>query len=340
MAEAPGSADQIVFCIPIFNDWESASLLLTRIGAVVAQQKWNASVILVNDGSSEPCPALPRPDSGGLRSVEILHLRRNLGHQRAIAIGLTYIAMHRICRAVVVMDGDGEDAPEDLPKLWVQFQQYAGSRIVFAQRARRTEGAVFRIGYQLFKTLHWLLTGRKVEVGNFSIIPWTLLTQLVGTSEIWNHYAASVFKARLSTAQVPIARGNRLRSGSRMNFVSLVTHGLSAISVFGEEVGVRMILVAVVMGVVTSVAIAAIIVTRIFTSVAVPGWATNAAGFLAVALLNALMLSSMFSFLVLQARNGTSFLPLRDYEYYILGVTEPPFQTPPCPIPTPMSAKS
>ena len=51
-----------------------------------------------------------------------------------------------------------------------------------------------------------VLTGRKVEVGNFSVLPWTLLERLVGVSEIWNHYAAAVYKARFPLVQVPVPR--------------------------------------------------------------------------------------------------------------------------------------
>ena len=71
----------------------------------------------------------------------MLRLRRNLGHQRAIAIGLTYIQaqMTTAYEAVVVMDGDGEDAPEDVPRLLARLEAEGGRSIVFAERTRRSE---------------------------------------------------------------------------------------------------------------------------------------------------------------------------------------------------------
>ena len=36
-----------------------------------------------------------------------------------------------------------------------------------------------------------------MRVGNFSVIPRDLLSRLVVVSELWNHYAAAVFKSRL-----------------------------------------------------------------------------------------------------------------------------------------------
>ena len=50
-------------------------------------------MLAVDDGSS------PAGDSAGasaraLRRVDVLPLRRNLGHQRAIAVGLAYVEDH------------------------------------------------------------------------------------------------------------------------------------------------------------------------------------------------------------------------------------------------------
>ena len=46
----------------------------------------------------------------------VLRLRRNVGHQRAIALGLTYLQVEAGCEAVIVMDADGEDRPADVPR--------------------------------------------------------------------------------------------------------------------------------------------------------------------------------------------------------------------------------
>jgi 2-polyprenyl-3-methyl-5-hydroxy-6-metoxy-1,4-benzoquinol methylase len=81
-----------------------------------------------------------------------------------------------------------------------------------------------------------MLTGISVRVGNFSILPRSYLSTLIVLSELWNHYAAAVFRSRLKFEMIPIPRGRRIAGASRMNFVSLVTHGLSAASVFSDIV--------------------------------------------------------------------------------------------------------
>jgi hypothetical protein len=66
-----------------------------------------------------------------------LRLRRNLVHQRTIAIGLAHIGEYE-ARDVVVMDSDGEDDPRDVPRLVARMQEERG-RSVFAERTRRSE---------------------------------------------------------------------------------------------------------------------------------------------------------------------------------------------------------
>lgn len=305
--------DGLVVCIPVYDDWNAASLLLELLDRASGEIAEPIRVVLVDDGSREPLPERLEPPPQNLQHVEILPLRANLGHQRAIALGLTFIYDQRPCRAVVVMDGDGEDSPDDVVKLVAALEASGGSA-VFAARERRTEGLVFRAGYLAFKVVHRLFTGRRVEVGNFSILPWTVLERLVGVSEIWNHYAAAVYKARLPVTQIPLPRAARLSGQSKMNFVELVTHGLSAISVYGETVGVRLLTGTAILAVLAAIGFVAVSPL----GVAEGGWIALAAGVLAVLLVSLFLTLTVAVLFVLQSRERYRFLPLRDYRHYVL----------------------
>src|SRR6188474_2587228 len=133
--------DNDVILIPVFNDWESVALVLPELEKSLAAASRRAELILVDDCSIARPENLSITDSlNAIRSIDVLTLARNLGHQRAIAIGLSYIAMHRPCRAVVVMDGDGEDLASDVPRLLDAFDKSGGDHVVFAKRTRRSEG--------------------------------------------------------------------------------------------------------------------------------------------------------------------------------------------------------
>jgi glycosyltransferase involved in cell wall biosynthesis len=174
---------RIVAAIPVLDDWESLAILLERLDAVAARESWSCAVLAIDDGSADPGAArcLARPYAA-LESVEVLQLARNLGHQRAIAIGLSFLHEERSGDVVVVMDGDGEDRPEDIPRLLEEYERQGASRVVFAQRSRRSEGLAFRLCYQIYRLLHWILTGIAVRVGNFSLMPFERLATFVVVS--------------------------------------------------------------------------------------------------------------------------------------------------------------
>lgn len=309
---------ELAFCIPVYDDWSAVTRLLEALDGVAAGLEDEVHVLLVDDGSSQPAPERLPFTPRALRGVRVLPLRRNLGHQRAIALGLTHLYAERKARAVVVMDADGEDAPADVPKLLAELARTGGTKAVFAARARRSEGLRFWLGYRAYKLLHRALTGRKVEVGNFSVLPWSLLERLVGVSEIWNHYAAAVYKARFPLVQVSVPRARRLDGRSKMNFVALVTHGLSAISVYGDTVGVRLICAAAGLIALALAGLGAALGAGFLSADGPPVWLTSLSGLLGVLLVGLLGVLTLAVLFLLQSRERYSFLPLRDYRHYLL----------------------
>jgi hypothetical protein len=312
--------DKACFAVlmPVRDDWVSASELLRRIDEAIAPTGATLRLMLVDDGSAEPLPEADfQGPYGAIQSVAVLRLRRNLGHQRAIAIGLAQLHTMAPEDGVFVMDADGEDTPAGLLTLLERFRQSDGRQIVFAERTRRSESMVFRAFYQAYRQLHRGLTGISVRVGNFSLIPWPVLDTLVVVPELWNHYAAAVFRSRIPFTMVPIARGLRIAGRSRMNFTSLVSHGLSAISVFADTVGVRLLIISLVGSLLCLIAIAVVAAIRLFTTLAVPGWATYVTTAMVIIIIQLLTISSSFTFFMLSNRTNLGFVPIRDAAMFV-----------------------
>jgi hypothetical protein len=299
------STDQsIVILLPVFDDWESVGRLVPMLDFHLLTAGRKARVLLVDDGSTIDPPTLIQEPLEAIDSVEILHLRRNVGHQRAIAIGLYYIHEFASAQAVVVMDADGEDRPCDVPVLLAEFERSDRREIVFASRVKRMESVTFRAFYHLYRGAHRVLTGISVRVGNFSVIPAPALDRLMVVSEVWNHYAAAVFKAKLPHRSLPIQRGQRLAGRSKMNFASLLVHGLSAISVFSEIVGARLLTASALFA-------AGGLILAPFAPAFI-------GGLLLVVALQAVTFALLYCFLIVSTRSSTSFLLARDAVYYIM----------------------
>jgi glycosyltransferase involved in cell wall biosynthesis len=311
----------LVLLIPVYNDWDCVMHLLPGVDRAVGPIRGAHRVVLVDDGSTEPPPVgLSGLPLEHIARLDVLRLRRNLGHQRALAVGLCHVWEHVACDAVLVMDGDGEDNPADIPRLLDRYAVENGRAVVFAERMRRSERMLFRICYHAYRGIHWLLTGISVRVGNFSLLSRPLLGQLVVVPELWNHYAAAVFKARLPHVGVPTRRAPRLHGTSRMNFVALVVHGLSAISVFSDLVGVRALVASaglLAMGVLGCLGAA---VLDIGTGMLTAGDAIVYAMVLLLLVL-ATALAFMACIVTLGTRHAAPFIPLRDCGIFVDSVS-------------------
>ena len=111
------NSNQFIILTPVYNDWEALCRLLPSLDRELSTAGYRASVLVVDDGStSSPSPTFPSFFQS-IIAVDIISLKRNLGHQRAIAVGLAYIAKKMSECSVVIMDADGEDDPHDVPRL-------------------------------------------------------------------------------------------------------------------------------------------------------------------------------------------------------------------------------
>ena len=105
---------QTIIVTPVHEDVEASTRLFRELAAQFGPTVY---VVAVDDGSVMQPLEIGSLEAAPVAGV-ILALRRNVGHQRAIAIGLDYVAERiRPAQVVVVMDSDGEDLPATIPAL-------------------------------------------------------------------------------------------------------------------------------------------------------------------------------------------------------------------------------
>ena len=294
--------------MPVFNDWASAGELIRHLDRALAGHDWRVQVIAVDDGSQAGPPEAITGLSF-IESVEVVELETNLGHQRAIATELVHAYQSGPFDDLAVMESDGEDNPEALVRLLEDHAADEGVALV-AQRSERSEGVLFRAFYQLYVRLFGLLTGKRINFGNFMILPRDHVRRLIHVPNIWNNLAATLVHARLPLRYVPTTRGKRYAGQSSMSFVNLVLHGLGAISVFSEIVFVRMLIASLVLLGLTGAGALAVVAMRLFTDLAVPGWSTTVMTFLVSVALQAVMVPVLLAFIVLGNRSSIQLLPM------------------------------
>lgn len=320
--ESHPSAPPLLFVLPAFDDWPVLAELLTAIDSLVAAEHLDAEVLVVDDGSQLACDEVSLPVLASVRRVRVLELRRNLGHQRALAVALAFAHEQFPDRTLVIMDADGEDDPTDVPLLLRRYFEEGGRKVVFAARRKRSESLRFQLGYRVYQLLHRLLTGQGIRIGNFSVVPPRAVARLVVTAETWSHYAAAVLVSRVPRTEVATDRAQRLDGRSKMNFTSLVVHGLSALSVYSHVIGVRLLVAVGVLMAASGGALAGYLVLGSPT-----GWLTRPmlallASVWLLVLLQAMAAATLFVFILLSGRQSASVLPLRDYGLFVHRVVD------------------
>lgn len=236
--------ERVVIVMPVYDDWLSLAKLVENLNALLGSaghitERFDFCLLAVDDAPHRLQAAPNLPISGNV-VVQKLSLQRNMGHQRAIAIGLAHALVHLSAQYMIVMDADGEDNPSDIPRLIDACSSAQDTFVVFAERTKRGESLSFRGGYLIYRWLHHILTGHRIRFGNYSIIPAKLAAMVVKSSYVWSHYAAAIVKLKLPYRLIPTQRGRRYFGHSSMSFSSLIAHGLTSMVLFYETVSVRL----------------------------------------------------------------------------------------------------
>lgn len=116
--------------IPLYNESDNVPILQGEIRAALAGLDYE--LILVDDGSSDD--TVTRVEQ--TPEVRLLRFERNAGQSAAMLAG-----MHAARGAtVVLLDGDLQNDPRDVPKLLAEIEK--GADLVCGYRARRQDTAV------------------------------------------------------------------------------------------------------------------------------------------------------------------------------------------------------
>ena len=136
---------KIKILIPVYNDFQSASKLIVDINSVISNLNEEFSIIIINDASTEKAE-INVSNIDKIKSIKIINMKQNQGHERCIALGLKYIFDNDVFDYLIPMDGDGEDRAEEISK-FIEFLNYDRSKPIVGERVKRSEGLIFKLCY-------------------------------------------------------------------------------------------------------------------------------------------------------------------------------------------------
>jgi hypothetical protein len=221
---------KFIILIPIYNDWESLTKLLNNINENIKKIKEaQFDFVIINDCSTIKNPKIKIPPQ--INSVKIIHMTSNKGHARCNALGINYLSDKSDFDYLILMDGDGEDRPEEI-KLLVDRILSEPNKSVVAKRIKRSEGPLFQMLYRFHKYLTLFMTGRLINFGNYSCLTKSDLKILSNKASSWSSYSGSFKKNIKNYNEINSIRGTRYFGPTQMSLFKLIIHSLSIIAVF------------------------------------------------------------------------------------------------------------
>jgi hypothetical protein len=257
---------------PVYKDVRSFRILRERLLEVLGEDAGEIRFVAIDDsaGQDPEVPALVE-----LGDVTVLQPPFNLGHQRALVYALRK-TLPRIADddAVVTLDADGEDRPEDLPRLLAALtaRPQGERRVVLALRTKRRESLGFKVFYRLFRLLFRSLTGATVRSGNFAAMPGGIARRALQHPTFDLAYSSAILALDLPVEYVPCERGERYEGRSKMTYGKLAMHGLRMLMPFTDRIAIRALGVFVFFGVLGAVLAAIVVCLKLFTDSSIPGW--------------------------------------------------------------------
>ena len=229
---------KIKILIPIFNDWQSVIKLLDEINKLSLDSEFQLSIIILNDASNFDRPDIEKSFEN-IQSLKIFNMKHNQGHARCIATGLKYIFEKDDFDFAIPMDGDGEDRPEEIKIFLDQIKKESREKPIVGERIKRSESVFFKICYQLHKLTTLVFTGKSIKFGNYTCLPKSTVEKMIKEKSTWNSFSGSLKKIENDLISIPSIRGSRYFGPSKMNFINLIKHSLSIMSVFRKTFLIR-----------------------------------------------------------------------------------------------------
>ena len=143
---------KILILIPVYNDWDSLKRLIHEINENIKNfDDVNFECLIINDASTTIAPELNKPSK--FSSLELFNMKQNKGHSRCNAFGIRYIFKNKKFDNLILMDGDGEDRPEEIKSLIEKIKENPSLSVV-AKRVKRSEGPFFNFYTNCINLLH------------------------------------------------------------------------------------------------------------------------------------------------------------------------------------------
>lgn len=210
--------------IPAYNEAAVIGDVIKRILDVIEEMPLSMELLVVDDGSTDKT-ATVASEAGAL----VVQHPYNIGNGAAVKTGIRNASG----RTLVLLDGDGQHAPEDIPRLLEKLGRFD---MVVGARTRDSESQIHRdLANQIYNWLASYVCGRKIEdlTSGFRAVKADMARRFIyllpNTFSYPTTITLSIVRSGHSLAYIPITTAQRvgkskiklIRDGSRFFLIIL-----------------------------------------------------------------------------------------------------------------------
>jgi dolichol-phosphate mannosyltransferase len=204
---------QISIIIPFYNEQENVVAVLEE----TRRTNPDAEIIAVNDGSRDATESLIQK----FQDVRLISFPKNLGQSAALYAGLL-AASHPLC---VLMDGDGQNDPADIPMLVGESKSYD---VVCGYRRYRKDSWQVKVASKIANKTRKFFTGDTVRDAGctLKVIHKEHLRLLIPFNEMQCYMIAMLEHAGLTLGQFPVNHRPRRFGSSNYTILRRAWRGI------------------------------------------------------------------------------------------------------------------
>ena len=261
---------RISVVLPAYNEADVLHELHRRVDAALQECGGEYEILFVNDGSRDASETILNQLAENFPQVRVIHFARNFGHQAAVAAGVA----NADGDAVIVMDSDLQDDPRAIIDFVQKWEE--GFDVVYAIRHGRKENIVKRF---LFTSFYRVLNAISsipipMDAGNFGLIDRAVAYELAHLQDRDRYFPGLRSWVGFKQVGIPVERGRRHDDNPRVSMMGLFRLAKSAIfsfssvplSMFYVIAGLSLLICGGVTGFT--------LYHKLFTGLAIPGWAS------------------------------------------------------------------
>jgi glycosyltransferase involved in cell wall biosynthesis len=215
----------ISIVIPVYNEANNIEAMYAKLSTLLESMQLTYEIVFVDDGSDDGSIGIIQKLCSKNRSIVLIKLTRNFGHQAALTAGMDNAGG----KMIITMDCDFQDPPELIPEMIEAWKN--GALVVFARRKIRNDPFFKRSSAQAYYYLLEKFSDIKItgNIGDYRLIDKSVLNELGNMKEKSRYLRGMISWLGFNYTIIDFERPKRNKGKSKFSLLKMIRLGMDGI---------------------------------------------------------------------------------------------------------------